>query len=93
MDRGAVRAAPILADDVADAGNDRFAVRLREEIDLDFDALSNLIGLFGHQQDTGDAEIQHLPRMPRRLCNGTHARRPFDAMPAGAPLLRMYHHK
>lgn len=88
-----MRIAPIFSDDVAHAGDDRWGVWLCKEIDLDFDALSDLVGLFGDEQNAGDAEIQHLPGVPRPFGNGADARRPFNAMPAGTALLRMSHHK
>ena len=81
----------VFAHDVADAGHDRPAVGLREEINFHFHALTDVIRLLGGQQHAGDAEVDDLAGVPRRFGNRAHTRRPLHMVPAGAALLEAYH--
>lgn len=91
MNRGVSRVGVLFAHDPPNAGHHSAAARLRVELDFDFDALTNLVGLLYLEQHAGDAEVDDVSLMPIRFGNSAHARRPFDAVTTSTPGLRTTH--
>lgn len=70
----------ILPDYVAGAANDGFHVGMREKIDLDFDAVADVIAAAGFEQDARDAQIERSARMPPVAAKAPHPNWPVDGV-------------
>jgi len=90
VDRRASRVVPI-PHNPSDARDDRPAVWVRQEVDLDFDPLADLILLFSLKKDAADAEIYDLTGVPIQLGDGADTCGPFHAVATCAPSLQTFH--
>ena len=66
------------------SGHDRPGLGLRQEINLDFDALSHAIATLHAQQRAADAEIDDLDGLPIRLVEGSNTGGPIYLIPTRA---------
>src|SRR5688572_21197835 len=90
MDRGAFGVA-VVAHDVSEARDDGPGFGMGREVYLHLDALAYLVRLHGLQQYAGDAQVEHLRRLPVRVCERPHAGRPLDAMSARTSNFETFH--
>ena len=84
MDGCRVRNGEVLPHNVTAAGNDRLAVGAVEEVDFDFDELTQPVSMLDLQQCTRHAQVEHPAIVPLGSVLGPDPGRPDNLLAARA---------